>query len=250
MDHAFEDVAVKVNAPELLEEALRRKRRRCMVGTGSMCDPYLPLERELNVTRRCLEAIERQGFGVAVLTKSNLLLRDLELLWRIHRKARVVVCTTFTTLDENLCRLIEPNVCTTRQRFEMLRACREAGLLTGVWLCPILPFLNDTEENLRGLLELCFAAGVGAIINFGMGVTLRDGNRQYFYQALDRHFPGVKEQYVRQFGSRYECPSPRAAQLSRIFQAECRARDVICEANQAMSWLMEDPQTGEQLRLF
>ena len=250
MDHAFEDVAVKVNAPELLEEALRRKRRRCMVGTGSMCDPYLPLERELNVTRRCLEAIERQGFGVAVLTKSNLLLRDLELLRRIHRKARVVVCTTFTPLDENLCRLIEPNVCTTRQRFEMLRACREAGLLTGVWLCPILPFLNDTEENLRGLLELCFAAGVGAIINFGMGVTLRDGNRQYFYQALDRHFPGVKEQYVRQFGSRYECPSPRAAQLSRIFQAECRARDVICEANQAMSWLMEDPQTGEQLRLF
>ena len=161
-----------------------------------------------------------------------------------------MVCTTFTTLDENLCRLIEPNVCTTRQRFEMLRACREAGLLTGVWLCPILPFLNDTEENLRGLLELCFAAGVGAIINFGMGVTLRDGNRQYFYQALDRHFPGVKEQYVRQFGSRYECPSPRADQLSRIFQAECRARDVICEANQAMSWLMEDPQTGEQLRLF
>ena len=197
--------------PRVLEEALRRKRRRCMVGTGSMCDPYLPLERELNVTRRCLEAIERQGFGVAVLTKSNLLLRDLELLRRIHRKARVVVCTTFTTLDENLCRLIEPNVCTTRQRFEMLRACREAGLLTGVWLCPILPFLNDTEENLRGLLELCFAAGVGAIINFGMGVTL---------------------------------------QLSRIFQAECRARDVICEANQAMSWLMEDPQTGEQLRLF
>ena len=101
-----------------------------------------PLERELNVTRRCLEAIERQGFGVAVLTKSNLLLRDLELLRRIHRKARVVVCTTFTTLDENLCRLIEPNVCTTRQRFEMLRACREAGLLTGVWLCPCLLYTS------------------------------------------------------------------------------------------------------------
>ena len=252
MDHPFEDVAVKVNAPELLEDALRRKRRRCMIGTGSMCDPYLPLERETRLTRRCLEVIERHGFGVSVLTKSDLLLRDLDVLCRIQERAKVVVCTTFTTYNEDLCRILEPNVCITQRRFEMLRTCREAGLHTGVWLCPILPFLNDTEENLRGLLGYCFDAGVEAIVHFGMGVTLRDGDRQYFYRALDRHFPGLKERYIRQFGDRYECRSPHALRLTRIFQEECQARGVICEPEQALAWLAEfqDPQAGEQLQLF
>ena len=178
MDHAFEDVAVKVNAAELLEDALRRKRHPCMVGTGSMCDPYLPLEAETRLTRRCLEAIYRQGCGVSVLTKSDLILRDIGLLEAINTQAKAVVCTTFTTVDEALCRILEPNVCTTRRRFEMLRTMRAHGIHTGVWLCPILPFLNDTEENLRGLLGYCFDAGVEVIVNFGMGVTLRDGDRQ------------------------------------------------------------------------
>ena len=252
MDHAFEDVAVKVNAPELLEDALRRKRRRCMVGTGSMSDPYLPLERETRLTRRCLEVIDRYGFGVSVLTKSDLLLRDLDVLRRIGEKSKAVVCTTFTTFDENLCRILEPNVCTTRRRFEMLKICHEAGIRTGVWLCPILPFLNDTEENLRGLLEYCFAAGVEAIVNFGMGVTLREGDREYFYAQLDRHFPGMKERYIRAFGNRYECLSPNAPRLERIFREECRKRGVLWEAEAAMGWLMEfeDRQAGQQLDLF
>ena len=252
MDHAFEDVAVKVNAPELLEDALRRRRRRCMIGTGSMCDPYLPLERETRLTRRCLEVIDRQGFGVSLLTKSDLVLRDLDLLRRINQTAKAVVCTTFTTFDEDLCRVLEPRVCTTRRRFETLKACREAGVRTGVWLCPILPFLNDTEENLRGLLEYCFAAGVEAIVNFGMGVTLREGDREYFYAQLDRHFPGMKERYIRAFGNRYECLSPNALRLERIFREECRKRGVLWEAEAAMGWLMEfeDRQAGQQLDLF
>lgn len=252
MDHAFEDVAVKRNAPELLEDALRRKRRRCMIGTGSMCDPYLPLERETRLTRRCLEVIDRHGFGVSVLTKSDLILRDLELLKHINDQTKAVACTTFTTFDEDLCRVIEPNVCTTRRRFEMLRTMHEQGIHTGVWLCPILPFLNDTEENLRGLLDYCFAAGVEVIVNFGMGVTLRDGDRQYFYRQLDAHFPGLKERYVRTFGDRYDCPSPNAARLTEVFRAECRARSVICDPERAMAWLteFEDRQAGEQLNLF
>lgn len=252
MDHAFEDVAVKVNAPELLEDALRRKRRRCMIGTGAMCDPYLPLERETRLTRRCLEVIQRQGFGVSVLTKSDLVLRDLDLLKRINQSAKAVVCTTLTTFDEGLCRILEPHVCTTRHRFEMLKTCHEAGLRTGVWLCPILPFLNDTEENLRGLLEYCFAAGVEAVVNFGMGVTLREGDREYFYAQLDRHFPGMKERYIRTFGNRYECPSPNAPRLERILREECRKRGVLWEPEAAMGWLMEfeDPRAGQQLNLF
>ena len=252
MDHAFEDVAVKANAPQLLEEALRRKRRRCMIGTGSMCDPYLPLEKETRITRQCLEIIDRYGFGVSVLTKSDLVLRDLDLLRRINEKTKAVVCTTFTTFDEDLCRILEPNVCTTRRRFEMLRAMHENGVRTGVWLCPILPFLNDTEENLRGLLGYCFDAGVEVIINFGMGVTLRDGDWQYFYAQLDHHFPGMKEQYIRTFGDRYDCPSPNAARLTAIFREECQAHGVICDSEEAMAYLsaFEDKQAGEQLNLF
>ena len=252
MDHVFEDVAVKVNAPELLEDALRRRRRRCMVGTGSMCDPYLPLERTVCLTRRCLEVIARQCCGVSVLTKSDLLLRDLDLLKRINEKSRAVVCTTFTTYDEDLCRILEPHVCTTRRRFEMLKTCREAGLHTGVWLGPILPFLNDGEENLRGLQDYCFAAGVEVVVCFGMGVTLRDGNREYFYRQLDEHFPGVKEQYIRQFGGRYQCLSPHAAHLGRILREECAARGIVCGGEEALDRLMEfeDILAGEQMSLF
>ena len=252
MDHAFEDVAVKANAPQLLEEALRRKRRRCMIGTGSMCDPYLPLERETRITRQCLEIIDRYGFGVSVLTKSDLVLRDLDLLRRINEKTKAVVCTTFTTFDEDLCRILEPNVCTTRRRFEMLRTMRENGIRTGVWLCPILPFLNDTEENLRGLLDYCFEAGVEVIVNFGMGVTLRDGDRQYFYRQLDRHFPGMRERYIRTFGDAYQCPSPREKKLAAILREECGKRGVICQPEAAMAYLaaFETPQEACQMSLF
>ena len=252
MDHPFEDVAVKRNAPELLEDALRRKRRRCMIGTGAMCAPYLPLEKELCLTRRCLEIIDRYDFGVSVLTKSDLVLRDLDLLKSINRKTKAVVCTTLTTFDEALCRILEPNVCTTKKRFEVLKIMHENGIHTGVWLCPILPFINDTEENLRGLLDDCFAAGVEVIVNFGMGVTLRDGDRQYFYAQLDRHFPGMKERYIRAFGDSYQCSSPNDKQLMKIFREECRRRGVICEPEAAMAYLMEfeDKQAGQQLNLF
>ena len=252
MDHLFEDVAVKANAPQLLEEALRRKRRRCMIGTGSMCDPYLPLEQETRITRQCLEIIDRYGFGVSVLTKSDLILRDLDLLRRINEKTKAVVCTTLTTFDEDLCRVLEPNVCTTRRRFEMLRTMHENGIRTGVWLCPILPFLNDTEENLRGLLDYCFAAGVEVIVNFGMGVTLRDGDRQYFYRQLDCHFPGMKARYIRAFGDAYQCPSPNEKRLAAILREECGKRGVIYEPEKAMAWLaeFEDQQAGEQISFF
>ena len=252
IEHPFEDVAVKVNAPALLDDALRRRRSRCMIGTGSMCDPYLPLERETELTRRCLEVIQRRGFGVSVLTKSDLVLRDLDLLTAINRRTRAVVCMTLTTYDEALCRVLEPHVCTTRRRVETLRILREHGIHTGVWLCPTLPFLNDTEDNLRGLLEGCFSAGVEAIVSFGFGVTLRDGDRQYFYRQLERHFPGMKERYIRAFGTSYHCPSPREQALSAILRTECQRRGVLWRTEEAMEWMrrFEDQDAGEQLSMF
>ena len=178
MDHDFEDVEIKRNALDLLEDALHRKRCKCMIGMGSMCDPYLPLERTELLARRTLETVEKHGFGITLITKSDLVLRDLDLLKRIHARTKCVVQITLTTHDETLCRILEPNVCTTARRAEVLRILQGEGIPTVVWLSPILPFINDTEENLRGILDDCFEAKVKGIICFGMGVTLRAGNRE------------------------------------------------------------------------
>lgn len=252
IDHDFEDVEIKRNAPALLEAALRGKRKRCMIGTGAMSDPYLPLERTELLTRRCLELIDRYGFGVSLLTKSDLVLRDLELLKSINTASKCVVQMTLTTYDEALCRLVEPNVCTTKRRFEILKILRDEGIPTVVWLCPILPFLNDTEENLRGILGYCFDAGVKGVLCFGMGVTLREGDREYFYAKLDEHFPGVKQRYIRTFGNSYGCPSPHSEALMEIFQSECAAHGVIHSPQEIFAYLhaFEDRRAGEQLSFF
>jgi DNA repair photolyase len=166
-----------------------------MIGTGAMCDPYMHLENELKHTRRCLEIIEKYGFGLSIQTKSNRILNDLELLKRINEKSKCVVQMTLTTYDEDLCRIIEPHVCTTKERFEVLKIMRDNCIPTVVWLCPILPFINDTEDNIRGILDYCIEAGVYGIICFGMGLTLRAGDREYYYAKLDEHFPGLKQKY-------------------------------------------------------
>ena len=248
-DHPFEDIGVKENAPALLERILRTKRKKCMIGTGAMCDPYMPCERELRLTRRCLELIARYDFGAAVLTKSDLVLRDLDLLEQINRQQKTVVQMTLTTYDEALCRIIEPNVCTTKRRFEVLCEMKKHGIPTVVWLCPILPYLNDTEENLRGILEYCAEAGVRGILCFGMGMTLRDGNREYYYAALDRHFPGLKARYQREFGNAYQISSPNAAALEKIFSAFCEQHGILHTPADCFAYLHELPQAYTQLTL-
>lgn len=246
----FEDVEIKQNAPELLMEALYKKRSKCMVGTGSMSDPYIQAEEKLCITRRCLEIIEKLGFGLAIQTKSTRILRDLDLLEAINRKSKCVVQMTLTTYDEKLCRLIEPNVQTTKERFEVLKIFHSKGIPTVVWLCPVLPFINDTEENLLGILEYCRDAGVKGIICFGMGVTLREGNREYFYEKLDAHFPGLKEKYIRTFGSSYELSSPNSNQLYRLFYDFCGTHNIMCKPDEIFAYMNEFPQKDIQMELF
>ena len=250
MEHPFEDIEVKSNALELLEKELRSKRKRCMIGTGSMTDPYIPLESELGTVRKAMEIIHRYGFGFTVITKSDLILRDLELLKKLNRDTRCVVQMTLTTADESLCRVLEPNVCTTARRFEVLKILRDEGIPTVVWLCPILPFINDTKENIEAVTDMCIEAKVYGIVNFGMGVTLREGNREYFYSKLDRHFPGMKEKYILAYGNRYELESPDAAELSAIFQRKCRENDIICDNNAVFGYLDRFGDDEEQLTLF
>lgn len=248
--HPFEDIEVKRNAPELLEKALRSKREKCMIGTGAMSDPYMHCEEKLGLTRRCLEIIRDYGFGAVIQTKSDRILRDLDLLDEINRAAKCVVQMTLTTWDEDLCRILEPNVCTTRRRVEVLKLLRERGIPTIVWMTPILPFINDTEENVAAILEACAEAGVRGVIDFGMGLTLRDGDREYYYAALDRHFPGMKERYIRRYGNAYELPSPRARELQALFQRICRERGMLSTPEACFAFLNELPEKYSQMSLF
>lgn len=249
-NHEFEDVEVKQNAPELLEKALRSKRKRCMIGTGAMCDPYMHCEESLQITRKCLELIERYEFGAAIQTKSDRILRDLDLLKSINEKAKCVVQITLTTCDEDLCRILEPNVCTTGRRAEVLNIMRDNGIPTIVWLSPVLPFLNDTEENIRGILEYCIQARVYGIICFGMGLTLRNGDREYFYQALDRHFPGLRQKYHGKYGYSYELKSERHDRLMGIFREVCEKNGIVHDVGNCFQYLHEFPEKYEQLTFF
>lgn len=252
MNHVFEDIEVKENALELLEKALKAKKKRCMIGTGAMTDPYIPIEEELRLTRGALELIEHYGFGIAIQTKSARILRDLDILTAINGKSKAVVQMTLTTQEDALCRLLEPNVSVTSERVTALKACRDAGIPTVVWLSPILPFLNDTRENIEGILESCADAGVKGILCFGMGLTLRDGNREYFYAQLDRHFPGLKQRYIASYGNRYEINSPNSAGLMAFFHSFCERNGMMHDIHSIFNYLhtFEDKEAQTQISLW
>jgi len=237
----FEDIEVKQNAPELLEARLAKKRTKCMIGTGSMCDPYMHCEKDLLLTRRCLEIIDHYGFGVAIQTKSDLILRDLDLLESINKKSKCVVQMTLTTCDEQLCKIIEPAVCTTYRRYEVLKEMQKRGIPTIVWFTPVLPFINDTEENARGIFEYCKDAGVKGIIKFDFGVTLREGDREYLYDAFDKHFPGMKARYIRKYGHAYNLLSPNNAKLMFLYRQFCHENNMLMD-NQCFEYMKQFPE--------
>lgn len=251
MNHAFEDIAVKENAPELLDAALSRKKKKCMIGFGSMSDPYIPLERELKMTQRCLEIISQHRFGVSLITKSDLVLRDIDLLSEIHEKAKAVVSVTLTTADDALCKKIEPHVCITSRRAEVLSALHDAGLPTVAWLCPFLPFINDTEKNISGLLDICRDTHVHGVLFFGAGLTLREGNREYLYERFDADFPGMKERYVSAFGDSYECAGKDSAGLSELVHQFCKGNGILSDTQDVFSYMnnLDEGKKDRQMKL-
>lgn len=252
MNHAFEDIEVKKNALDLLEYALKHKRKKCMIGTGSMTDPYIPLELNLGNVRKALHLIYEHGFGFTVITKSNRILRDLDLLQKINEKTKCVVQMTLTTYNETLCKKIEPNVCTTKERFEVLKQLQDVGIPTIVWLMPILPFINDTEENISGILDMCAEAKVYGIICYGMGLTLREGNREYFYAQLDRLFPHLKEKYIKTYGNQYIIESPNNIHLMRLFYKKCSENGIVHNNDDIFQYLQtfEEKNFAQQLNLW
>ena len=248
--HPFEDIEVKQNAPELLEAALMSKRKKCMIGTGSMSDPYMHCEEKLRLTRKCLEIILRYGFGATMITKSDRVLQDIDLLDAINKKTKCVVQMTLTTFDDDLCKKIEPNVCNTKRRIEVLMEMKKRDIPTIVWLTPILPYINDTEENISAILDACIEADVKGIICFDMGLTLREGDREYYYAALDKYFPGLKQRYMREYGNSYMLPSPNDRELMELFRNKCSEHGFMYKPDECFSYLNEFPVKDEQLSLF
>ena len=248
--HPFEDIEVKQNAPELLEKALRSKKKKCMIGTGAMSDPYMHCEEKLRLTRRCLEIIQKYGFGAAIQTKSDRVLQDIDLLDEINRSAKCVVQITLTTYDDYLCSILEPNVCNTKRRIEVLEKMQKRGIPTIVWLTPILPFINDNEDNVTSIMSECARTGVKGVIDFGMGLTLREGDREYYYAALDKHFPGLKQRYIRTYRNSYELPSPNAKELTAIYKRICKENGIMSTTDECFQYIGEFPEKQSQISIF
>ncbi len=252
MNHLFEDIEVKENAIELLEERLSAKRKKCMIHFGAMSDPYIPIEKDLQYTRRALELICRYDFGVSIQTKSDLILRDLDIIKKINDKTKAVVEMTLTTADDVLCRQLERNVCPTSRRIEVLKKINKLGISTVVWIAPILPFINDTEENIRSLLNYCIEADVYGVICFGMGLTLREGNREYYYKSLDEFYPSLKNKYIKIYGNKYMVDSNNNYKLMNLFHNICSDNNIVHDSKAIFAYLdkYEQKRLSEQLTLF
>lgn len=225
----FDTVHGKENAVELLEAELGRVRRSGplpVVGMGSMSDPYNPWEKSHRLTRRALEAVNRRGFGIAVATKSDLVARDGDVLASMAERSAALVKVTVTAADDGLASRIEPHAPPPSARFKAIQALTNAGVFTGVLLMPVLPFLTDAEANIRAVVRLAAAHGA-RFVHPMFGVTLRENQREYFHARLEALFPGLKRQYVRQFGNSYLCLSPRAERLKAVLEAECEALGLL-----------------------
>ncbi|MCL2401258.1 MAG: radical SAM protein [Oscillospiraceae bacterium] len=216
----FDTVKAKENALEIIRNDLRRKVKSGVISTGAMSDPYNPQEREHRLTRNALELVNAYEFGIDICTKSALVTRDVDILRDIKRHSPVLAKLTITAAEDALAQKIEPHVSSTSERFAALETLANNGIYCGVLLMPLLPYINDTEENILKILEKAKDAGAGFVYpSFGM--TLRAGNREYYYEKLDELFPGLKQQYIKKYGDRYECRSPKARKLYEVFAAKC-----------------------------
>ena len=238
----FSDILVKINAPELLAKELAGKRRKGTIGTGSMNDPYMPIEKHYRLTRQALEIIAKYKFPVHIITKSDLVLRDIDLIKEIG-KIYSAVSFTIITADDELAKKIEPFATAPSDRFKAIRELANAGIYTGVTLMPILPFINDNEENLREIVAKAKEAGAKYILPF-LGLTLRDGSREHFYDYLDKNFLGLKEKYQSAFGNRYECYPSNFKALNAFLKNELKVQAIDSQMQ------FFKPETSKQLELF
>lgn len=223
----FDRVKVKKNAIVILSKELASKKTKSILRTGAMSDPYVHLERKLEVTRKSLELIYHYGFGINVLTKSDLILRDIDLYEKINKRYKAIVQMTITTMDDTLARKIEPNVTLPSERMKALKRFSDLGITTGIWMTPLLPFISDTKENITRIVKAAHDANVKFILVFGFGTTMREGSRDYFYQKLDEYFPDLRKKYEKTYKNQYICDSLKASELKRTFEQLCNQYGIL-----------------------
>lgn len=244
----FDKVRAKENALQLIRDELRRKQKTGVIGTGAMSDPYNPFEKELKLTRHALEIQEAYGFGTAIATKSSLITRDRDILKTMKEQAPVICKITITNYRDDIAAKIEPGVNLSSKRFETIRKLADEGIFTGVLFMPLLPYISDTKENIREIIVRAKDNGAKFIYPL-FGVTLRNTQREYYYTKLEQHFPGLKDRYIKRYGDRYLCSSPRQKELYEYFMAECEKHNLLYHMNQ----ITDSYKSGyefEQLSLF
>ncbi|WP_294373686.1 radical SAM protein [uncultured Clostridium sp.] len=247
----FDTVRAKKNSTDIIRRELKKKRKKGVIGTGAMSDPYNPFEYKYEHTREALKLIDEFGFGIGIATKSPLITRDIDILKRIQQHSPVLIKITVTTYDDELCRLVEPNVSPSSERFEAIRKLSDAGIYTGILLMPVLPFINDTEDNICKIVKKAYECGAKFIFAYGMGMTLRGNQREYYYEKLLNLFPERKlvKEYIDAYGNDYECPSPEYKRLWSIFKSECSEYGLVYK----MRDIIEDYKKGyydEQIKWF
>jgi len=244
----FDVVRAKANALEIIEQDLLKKRKKGIVITGAMSDPYNPYEAIYELTRGALKLISRYGFGICIDTKSDMVVRDIDLLIKINRYSPVIVNFTITTADDNLCKKIEQNVCLTSERIEAIKKLTAEGIKCGILLMPVLPFINDTKDNIQSIVQMGYEAGVSWIYaGDGFGVTLRQNQREYYYEKLDELFPGTKLIYINRYGDSYICGVPDYS-LFEFFLSECAYYNIANNMDDIIREIL--PPVMEQISFF
>ncbi len=244
----FDRVRAKSECLKILELELSKKRTAGVIGTGAMSDPYNPFEKEYELTRGALQLIDQYEFGVAIATKSPLICRDIDVLQRIQRHSPVLVKMTITAADDLLSRKVEPRVAPSSERFEAIHQLRQAGICTGLLLMPILPFIEDQPENILSIVAQASSAGAQFIYP-GFGVTLRQNQRDYYYKALDKEFPGIRGQYEHTFGEAYSCNARNAKALYSLFAKACQEKGIAYKMKDIIS-LYRSPYENRQLNFL
>ena len=245
----FDIVRGKENALYILEQELSKKKELGVIGIGSMSDTYNPLEREFEQTRGALKLISKYGFGVSIDTKSDLILRDLDLLKEINSKNNVIIKFTITTPNDELSKIIEPNVCVSSKRFQAIKELSNNGIFAGIMMNPVLPFITDQEKDIKELVRLASEFGAKFIHTY-MGMTLRENQRDYYFNKLDESFTGLKEKYIRYYGNRYNCVVPEFKRLYKVFVSECNKYGILYNMSDIIKAYKKEIKSNEQIALF
>lgn len=245
----FDKVRGKENALIILEQELIKQKEKGVIGIGAMSDTYNPLEKKHEQTRGALKLISKYGYGISIDTKSNLILRDIDLLKEINSKNNVIIKFTITTPHDSLSKIIEPNVSVSSERFKAIKELSDNGIFTGVMLNPLLPFITDKEEDIKLLVKLAHLSGAKFIHTY-MGMTLRENQRTYYYKKLDESFPNLKEKYIKFYGERYNCIVLNNQKLYKVFTEECQKYGILYRMDDIIKTYKKELKTNEQLSLF